>query len=273
MIPKILFRAGSDLMDQVELQAAKEYFDCLPSRMVISRGDLVIPRYSLYPWAKELISDIEYVGAKTINSYSQVQYISDLGNYIPDLGELTPLTWTDITAIPEGSFVLKGETNSKKNQWNKLMFASNKQEAIRIYGELSEDSLIGNQKIYIREYVPLKKFMTGVNGQPIVNEYRFFIAYGNIVAGGYYWQNYICDLVDNGISPSIENVPTIFLQEVIDRIGDNSNAFVVDVAETEDGEWMVVELNLFEQSGLSEIHPRVLYNNLFQIIRNHYGQD
>ncbi len=106
----------------------------------------------------------------------------DLQNYVYDLQVLTPRTWRDLHSIPDNmSFVLKGETNSRKSNWKRDMFAANKKEAIEVYGRLSDDSLIGQQKIYIREYIPLMKYMDGINGMPVTKEFRFFIAFGHIL--------------------------------------------------------------------------------------------
>jgi hypothetical protein len=64
-----------------------------------------------------------------------------------------------------------------------------------------------------------------------------------------------------------EQVPSSFIQKVIDKVGSNSNAFVIDVGETKEGEWIVIELNAFEQSGLSENNPDILYSNLKTILK------
>ena len=112
-----------------------------------------------------------------------------------DLGDLTPATWDNLIHLPENkSFVLKGQTNSRKSKWLSDMFAIDKKAAIEVYGRLSGDGLIGDQKVYIREYVPLKTYLIGLNGLPITKEFRFFVAYGEILCGAYYWQNYVDDL-------------------------------------------------------------------------------
>src|ERR1041385_5488764 len=111
--PIILYR-GSDF-EKEELPFASKFFNCTNRRPDIQKDDLVIGRYSLWPFYSDQVKDIEYVGAKLINSYQQHLYIADLGNYIQDLQELTPYTWTSLELLPDnGSFVLKGETNSRK---------------------------------------------------------------------------------------------------------------------------------------------------------------
>lgn len=259
----ILYRGNE--FEQEELEAASKYFFCTNRRPDIQKDDLVIGRYSLWPFYSDQEKDILYVGAKLINSSAQHRYIADLQNYVYDLQELTPRTWNDITSIPEDmSFVLKGETNSRKSNWKRDMFATSKKEALHIHSKLLDDSLIGNQQIYIREYVPLMKYLDGVNDMPVAKEFRFFIAYGKIISSGYYWQNYIDDLPE---VPNPEEVPIAFLNEVIQRVGNKSNFYTIDVAQTQKGDWIVIELNEGQQSGLSCNPPKTLYKNLYDSLK------
>lgn len=260
----ILYR-GTDF-EREEREAASHFFSCTNRRPDIHKGDLVVGRYSLWPFYADQVADIDYVGARVINTYNQHLYVADLGNYVMDLGKLTPRTWRDLTDLPdEGPFVLKGETNSRKSNWKRDMFAKNKSEAIMVANRLADDSLIGHQKIYIRQYIPLVKYMDGVNGMPVTKEFRFFVAFGHLLSGGYYWQNYIDDI---GGVPSADEVPRDFLQEVIEAVGNQSNFYTIDVAQTETGEWIVIELNEGQQAGLSCNDPYKMYENLSRAIKN-----
>ena len=251
-------------MEREELEAAQKHFECVSLLTDIHKDDFVIPRYSLYPFAADQGREIRNVGARMINTYDQHLFIADLGNYVPALGDLTPRTWDNLVHLPDNmSFVLKGETNSRKNDWNNSMFAADKKAAIQVHGRLCGDGLIGQQKIYIREYVPLKKYLTGIGGMPITNEFRFFVAYGRILCGEFYWQNYINDLES---VPDVSGVPFEFLSEVIDRVKNHVNFFVIDIAEKESGGWIVIELNDGCQSGLSCNDPKLLYRNLKEVL-------
>lgn len=261
----ILYR-GLDF-EREELEAASSFFDLATNcRPMISKDDLVIGRYSLWPFYADQAKELDYVGAKLINDYNQHLYIADLGNYVMDLNKLTPRTWRDLTHLPdEGPFVLKGETNSRKSNWKRDMFAENKKQAIEVANRLADDSLIGNQKIYIREYIPLFKYMDGVNGMPVTKEFRFFVAYGQLLCGGFYWQNYIDDI---GFTPDPKEVPESFLFKVIDAVGDRSNFYTIDVGIKENGEPVVIELNEGQQAGLSCNDPWKLYENLSRVLRS-----
>ena len=243
-----------------ELSSASQHFFCTNRRPDLKKDDLVIGRYSLLPFYPEQAADIEYVGAKLINTYNQHLYVADLQNYVADLQELTPRTWSSLQDIPdEGPFVLKGETNSRKSNWKQDMFAEDKKAAIQVYNRLTNDTLIGNQRIYIRKFLPLVTYMAGVNGMPVTKEFRFFVAFGKILCGGYYWQNYIEDLT---IKPSAYEVPEDFLHEVVRRVGDQCNFYTIDVGQLQSGEWTVIELNDGQMAGLSCNHPPELYSEL-----------
>lgn len=267
MKPIILARNDTDWQNEADI--AKLYFPTTFSRMEIKAGDLVIPRFSALPFYKEQEFDINYVGAKLINSFSEHRYIADLINWYEDLKDYTPKTYTRLVDLPEkGPFVLKGETNSKKFLWKTHMYAEDKRAAIEVESKLHCDSLITYQNIYIREYVPLKTFMMGLQGLPITNEYRFFCYKDKVLSGGYYWSSHVLDLENMGIKPHINEVPKNFLDKIISIVKDKVNFYVIDVAETVTGDWIVIELNSGDMSGLSENDPNILYSNLKKVLEN-----
>lgn len=266
MKPVIYYRQS--LMESGELNAATKNFNCVSLLTNIKESELVISRYSVYPFPLDQEKEILNIGATPLNNYRQHRYIADLGSYVADLGDLTPQTWDNLVDLPEeGPFILKGETNSRKADWNKDMFAADKKAAGVIYSRLCADTLIGQQKIYIRKYIPLVTYLTGIGGIPITKEFRFFVCLGEVVSGGYYWQNYLEDLPE---VPNPDEVPKEFLQKVIDIIKPHINFFVIDVAQTQDGKWIVVELNDGSQSGLSCNDPEVLYSNLKKVLKKNH---
>jgi ATP-grasp domain, R2K clade family 3 len=262
MRPVILYR-GIDF-EKEEQEAAAEHFFCTSLRPQLQKDDLIIGRYSLWPFYRDQEKEFEYIGAKLINTYQQHLFVANMMEYVEALKELTPKTWYRLQDIPEeGPFILKGSTNSKKFEWSKLMFAKNKAGAIHIHGLLQEDGLIGNQEIYVRQYIPLVTYATGLGGIPITKEFRFFVAYGEVLCGAYYWASHSADLEN---VPSVKEVPTEFLEECIKRIGSGVNFYALDVAQTQEGKWIVIELNDGQHSGLSDNDPKQLYANLKKAI-------
>lgn len=258
--PIILFR--EDPTTQSEVDIARKYFDVVTQRSKCPSNSLITGRYSVLPFYKELTVDLRENCSRLINSYSQHLYLADLGSWVGKLDGLTPRTWDRLEDLPENtSFVLKGQTNSKKNLWNTHMFASNKRAAVDVWLRLKEDMLLETQQIYIREYVPLKTYTIGWNSLPITEEYRCFVYNNTLLASGFYWSNYVDEL------PSVPNdVPVGFVMDVIKKL-DIPYFYVIDVARKADGGWMVVELNDGQMSGLSEVDPDLLYKTLSREIQ------
>lgn len=263
MATKILFRAS--LAEEYELNIANKYFNIIENRAQIHSGDFIIPRYSFLPYGDELEKDCQILGAKLINSYKQHRYVADLYQWYDDIQKYTPKTYFDpsvaLSQDFSGSYILKGETNSKKNQWKDSMFAATKDDVMRVYCNLANDSLIGQQTICIREFEHFKTFgYSPITGQPIIKEFRVFVVNGKIIGKGYYWINYP-EIIEK-YKPDVNEIPQSFLDEVINKIKSNIPAFVIDVAEREDGEWRVIEINDFTMSGLGGVDAEELYGNL-----------
>jgi hypothetical protein len=265
----VLYRASE--FDDIELTAATDAgFFCTSSRMHIQPGDLVVGRYSVLPFYREQEEDIEIAGARLINTIGQHGYIADMQNWIEDLKDLTPETWFRLEDVPKdgpGSFVLKGATNSKKQAWSTSMFARDYAAASTVYSRLCDDGFIGTQPIYIRRYVPLVRLGEAIGGLPLTKEFRFFVCNGEVLAGGFYWAAFQEDIVEQGgVIPDITEVPSAFLEEAVRRVKDHAPFVVIDVAQTETGEWIVIELNDGQMSGLSAVDPKVLYRRLHEVL-------
>lgn len=261
MKESVIYIRQSSIVDfKDEYVAAQKYFKVVNYFTDLPRDSLVIPRYSALPFNKDFCQEVLNLGSTTINSYREHSYVADIKNWYEDLKEFTPETWFKLEDVPNmGSFVLKGNTNSKKHLWNTHMFASNREDVNTVYSELHKDSLVGYQDIYVRRYVPLLELDKGLNDLPISEEYRFFILRGEVIASGFYWSSFLSEL-PKGVTP--DAVPQDFLQNVIDRVGDSITFWVVDIARTAEGRWIVIELNDGQQSGLSSIDPDLFYKRL-----------
>jgi len=254
--PIILFRKSTDVED--ELAIAREYFDVTEHR-TNCKDQLVIPRYSALPFYRELETDLKNMGCTMINSYSQHRWIADF-EYYEVLKEFTPETWTEqdfYRCEYPGPFVVKGRTNSRKWEWNRLMFAPTKKEAIQTAIRLHDDDFISQQGVLYRKYVPLKTFEIGLNGLPFTNEWRFFWYRDKLLSYGYYWST-----ADDPLLGKLTVNAMELAKKIASIAKEYVNFFVLDLAETVDGDWVLIEVNDGQMSGLSENDPHSLYNNL-----------
>jgi hypothetical protein len=271
MRPVVLYRHED--MEARELEAAQRHFTAFHQRTALQKDDFVVGRYSVLPFFKHGIqADVDFIGARLINDWHQHCYVADLRNWVEDIRELTPKTWYRLEDVDEpGPFVLKGKTNSRKFDWKTHMHAPDMEAAHKVYWRLATDGLIGGeqQEIYIRKFVPLKKHFEGLNGLPISHEFRFFCAFGRVICGGFYWSNYVDELPQR---PTISEEAVRLVEETLRRIDGKVTFVVIDVAQAETGEWLVIELNDGQMSGLSENDPEALYAGLRAAIDQRFGR-
>lgn len=265
MKPCILYRP-SDGLDATEEDAAKLRFPVYRHRTDIPRDSLVVGRYSVLPFYADLEYDLCKQGATLVNTHREHEFVADVLEWAPLLGDMTPPTWDRLQDLPEHTtFVVKGQTNSRKDRWDTHMYAPSKRDAVEVTLKLQEDSLIQTQRIYYREYWPLRQFMTGLHGQPVTEEYRFFVYDDEILTGAYYWSSYVED-----VKAKLGRVPTpspeihAYVGRALGLLSDSMRPrfLVIDVGVQDNGEPMVVELNDGQMSGLSENDPLALYTAL-----------
>lgn len=258
----ILYRKGVDPQaDTEELHAASRHVTVIHRRTEVQRGDMIVGRYSVLPFYRELSLDVEALGGCLINSFREHQFVADMREWCEALGDMTPRLYHRLQDLPEvGPFVLKGQTNSKKHMWKTHMFARTKREAGEVWSRLRDDMLLADQEIYAREFVPLVRLAVGANELPISLEFRFFVCHGRVLSGGFYWSSHLDDL--EGPVPDPNIVPKDFLNEAINRLSPHVTFYALDVAKTAAGPWTVVEVNDGQMSGLSCNDPDEMYGNL-----------
>ena len=257
--PIILFR--DELSVEGELDCARQYFNTVEQRSSVPPNSLVIGRYSCLPYYKELETDLAANGSQLINTWRQHQWIASF-EYYEVVKNFTFETWFNAVDLPyDGTqFVVKGVTNSRKHDWNNMMFASDKHRAIEIMWKLQQDSLIGQQQIIFRRYEPLITYEIGINGLPFTNEWRIFCYKQNIVVYGYYWS-----IADN-TEHTLPQEALDFAQEIINVVHPHVNFYVLDIAQKVDGSWALVEINDGQMSGTSTCDLHKLYSNLQKLI-------
>jgi hypothetical protein len=254
MRPVILFR--KDYTTEEEFEIAKQYFEVVEYRNGI-KDALVIGRYSTLPYYRELEQDLKINGSILVNSVDQYNWVANFDWY-EAVKEFTFETWFNAVDIPDDGtqFVVKGRTNSRKHEWEKLMFATDKKRAIEIMIALNEDSLIAPQGVVFRRYTPLVTYEIGLNGLRFTNEWRFYFYKGQIVNYGYYWT-----MAEN-VKHRITQEAIDFAVKVANVVKEYTNFFVLDIGEKEVGGWVLIEINDAQMGGLSECDPHTFYSRL-----------
>lgn len=253
----VLFRTDPETGD--ERGACERHFDTVVGyRSLVASDALVLARYSVLPFYIETQFDLAARGSRLLNTYTQHRYVADISNWYYDFADVTPQTWITPSDCPlntPGSFVLKGETNSKKHLWKTHMFAETRANVGAVMSRLLDDTMISQQQIVLRQFEEFERLDTGTHGLPVTNEWRFFALNGEVLAGGFYWANF------SEVAPGAETerAARLFAEVVAQRVGDKCPFVVIDVAHRTDGEWRLVELNDGQMSGLGLTDPDHLY--------------
>lgn len=260
MNPVLLIR--KEFASKYELQHAERYFTVEQSRTKCA-DSLVIGRYSVVPFYDELERDLACIGSRLINTFEQHQWIATFG-YYQHLKEFTPETWNEesfATCSYPGPFVVKGTMSSKKRKWKTHMFAPTKRDALRLGERLLEDTNIGDQGIVYRKYIPLRTLEMGPNELRYTNEWRFFYYKQLQLSRGYYWS--MADCADKA---ELKSEAHVLADKVASIAAEHSNFFALDIAETEDGRWILIELNDGQSAGPCDNDLDALYGNLRRAI-------
>lgn len=256
MEPVLLVR--KQFASKYELRHAEKYFAIEESRVACANR-LVVGRYSILPFYEELDRDLKLMGSRLVNTLEEHRWITSF-DYYRDLKAFTPETWDESNiahCADTGPFVVKGKMSSKKHQWRTHMFAATKPEALAIAAKLKDDSDIREQGVVFRKFVPLKTFEIGHNGLPYTNEWRFFYLQDKRLSYGYYWSLGDC-LEKAELKPA-----AIHLADQIAVIAARfTKFFTMDLAETEEGDWIMIELNDGQAAAPSENDLDELYGNL-----------
>ena len=239
----------------------------------------VIGRYSVLPFYDETYADLANLGYQLANSPEQHRFCADIKIWSQLLADFTPRTWTEgWDRLPDGAYVLKGATNSRKHKWNTHMFAPTKADVPTVFARLLDDSLIAPQGIVAREYVPLVKLGDQINGAPFTHEYRLFYWGRRFVAGGFYWSSFEDAENFKGVPAAAramgDKCADAMLAAAIESGAETwplqgvwpAMFYVLDVAETQAGNWILIEVNDGQMSGLSEIDPVEFYRSLWGIV-------
>lgn len=255
MEPVLLFRVDAD--SEPELEAARRHWPIEHDR-ARCWDRLVVGRYSVLPFYDALEQDLSDRGCRLVNRYAQHQWIANF-DYYPTFRDVTPESWSEeeFAAAPDGPFVLKGRSSSFKHHWSELMFAEDKAEAVRKAAVLRERQVIAQQGLLFRRFVPLEAFGHTPSGLPISNEWRFFFVRERLIGYGYYWAR----LAPAG-RPAIDAAGVAFARDCAARVADSAVFFVVDIARTTDGRWLLIELNDGQTSGLMGLDADEFYRQL-----------
>lgn len=256
-----LYRTFEEGNLKTEISAAqKAGFTIITDRNNIQKGDIVLPRF--YPFYNYLTDEFASIGATFISS--QHDWAADIRQWAPALGNLTPTTWETLDAVKAsgyaGPFFVKGIDKSLKIDFQRFCYAENLTQLPITLQNLKE-ALPIEQPLVIRKFEKLATYGISPNsGMPIAHEFRCFIYHGKFLTSGFYWE---AERKQGNINCFLPEPPMNFINKAIEAVGDNVSFYSLDVALTEKGNWIVIEVNDGCLSGLSANNPEELYKKLY----------
>ena len=165
--------------------------------------------------------------------------------------------WEPVRRMLGGDIIIKDYVKSEKGNPDLFILSkdlTNEEFSNRVERFVAERGKLFNKGLVFKSVEKLKKY------QEQTNEWRMFFLNHKLV---------ICNQnSDNPISVTAPSADTIELFEnLIKNV--ESNFFTVDIAEKEDGSWMVLELGDGQVSGLPLLGDALgFYNNLNIILKN-----
>lgn len=221
----------------------------------IYRGWMLKPQYYELLYKGLLTRNIKLIN--TTEEYLECHYFP---NTYKNIKHRTPLSyWLDIETMNtnkldnildkfgEKSLIVKDYVKSRKHEWEEACFipsASNKTQAFQVINNFIQrqgEELNGG--IVLREFIYLEGIIKHpISGMPLSKEYRLFFLNNKLVHRFEYWDEATYDAEDKmDIDEFLEIAKEI-----------RSNFFTIDIAKTEAGEWIVIEVGDGQVSALPE---------------------
>lgn len=258
-------RTGNDVYDF----DFRNHFEC---KSVVSEIDspvlLHIGAVEDYEGLEEMI---ESMGMKLLIHNAEHLRCSTIEKWYPAIKDKTPFTkiYDELPDVDEllkdFSFPVFIKGNRQTNRHNKAQCII---ENAKAYEQLKRiwksDSILSWQKVAVRKYVKLQTIDDTSYPEmvPISYEFRFFCFEGKCVAYGPYW--YMGNKY--AMSPEDEKVAIELSEWAAHRV---ATCFIaVDLAKTDDGEWIIIEVNDAQESGFVGINPLPLWKNTMEAAQN-----
>ena len=203
-------------------------------------------------------------GYRLVSSPEQYAAVTYFPNYYPKIRGCSPpavwtdapdpfLAWSTSRKLGDGPFVLKDHVKSAKHRWHDACFVpkgSSREQFERIAENLKEEQGSSfHRGFVVKQYVPLRARGDGPREYPQCEEYRLFFWKGRLLVASHYHR-----LPDNPVDWSPFEAAALNF---------DAPFFTIDVALTEAGDWIVVDMGAGESSSLPpSLPPETLYARL-----------
>lgn len=207
-------------------------------------------------------------GVRLINTPAEYETAMEFDKFYPLLGDLTPdsvvmSNMDDLAGIEarlDFPVFVKGAIKSNKDQgWAACMARDGGELAVIARGLLAREGR-SRGKIIVRRLVRFRTFATDPQSFPIGREYRVFVHRDEILAFGFYWDEYRDPTT---LTRADEAAIKALSIEAARRVG--TPFIAVDIGQLENGDWIVIEVSDGQFAGLSHVGVLELWSKLKDI--------
>lgn len=205
-----------------------------------------------------------YSLVSTAAQYAEVTYFP---GYYPKIREYAPaavwtetpdafLAWSLSRKMGDGPFVIKDHIKSAKHVWHEACFVpkgSGRENFERIAENLKkEQGKTFHRGFVVKQFVPLRSRRASPREYPMCEEYRLFFWRGKLLVASHYHRQ-----TEN----TVDWLPFINLAQRFE-----APFFTMDLAQTEAGNWIVVDMGSGECSSLPpSLEPARFYGRLAEL--------
>jgi ATP-grasp domain, R2K clade family 3 len=213
-------------------------------------------------------------GILLLNTPAQYRRAMEFDQFYPIIHDLTPrsLIVSDLADVSGAAqdigypVFVKGAIKSNKEQGWDACVAQDEAHLHRIAQDLFDRPGRSRGHVILRELVKLQKMRTTYDQFPLGREYRVFLYDHQPIAHGFYWE----EQTDEAILSALEQ--RRMLELAVETSRRLEVPFLsVDVGQLETGEWIIIEVGDAQFSGLSQVPPLQLWNQLVQALERDDG--
>lgn len=226
-------------------------------RPILYRGWMLKPKQYAGLYEALLAKNYRLINSPT--EYQNCHYLPDSYRFIKDHTPETiwlPLSdrqvdfekvFDSLAAFGDSPLIIKDYVKSQKHDWDTACFipsARDRDQVRRVIGrflQLQGSDL--NEGLVIRRFVALHDLaIHSKSGMPLKQEYRLFFLNNQLLGCYDYWE-------EGEYAPG-EQPPIERFQKVARNV--ESHFFSMDVAKTEEGDWIIIELGDGQVAGLPD---------------------
>jgi hypothetical protein len=207
-------------------------------------------------------------GIRLLNTSEQHQIVMEFDRYYPLLSGLTPesvVCTSTVECVQAGQALgfpvfVRGAVKSNKEQGWAACVANDPTELEHIVGAVLARDVRSRGKVIVRKLVHLRRLNSQSDHFPVTREYRVFMYRDQVLAQGFYWDEYD----DNRMLSSVEQSDLKGLAvEAACRL--QVPFIIADIGQLDSGQWILIEVGDAQFAGLSRIPVLELWGKIKDI--------